>query len=168
MYTGMSISAEDFLTLAEAHNVWHLAQHAISNAQFPEQSRLLFPSENESTEALSALRLLTAAPPADLAVLGACYSGDGAWQAGEGALSLAYMLRQAEVQSVVSNQWAVADQFSGKLLTEFHIKARDGATLSSALSQAQLHYLDQLKTPAAAHPFYWSGFQLLGNAAALA
>lgn len=157
------LSKTDFRERARQFDVLHLAMHALADPIDPSQSYLLFPPDSLVDDRLTALELLSDRLQTDLVVLSACYSGEGPWRAGEGVMSLAYALRQSGVQSVLSNSWAVADQFSAALMVDFHQGVRSGLPLVSALNEAQRTYLETATPVQSAHPFYWAGFQLQGN-----
>ena len=163
LFADEQLTAESFKRRSGAYSVLHLALHAVADETFPDESYLLFPTEEGDLEYLTALDLLTQGLDADLLVLSACYAGDGPWRPGDGVMSLAYALRQAGAQTVLSNYWATADQLSKALMLDFHRQLKAGQPLDKALQGAQLRFKESAALPQAAHPFYWAGFHLQGN-----
>ena len=163
LFTSTDLAAEEFMHTSADYDLLHLAMHAVADPLHPDESYLLFPGANQSLEYVTALDLLALGLQAQLLVASACYAGEGRWQAGDGVLSLAYVLRQAGVESVLSNYWAAADEHTRDLMIHFHEQLLAGLPLDEALQKAQQQYLLNTPIAQAAHPFYWAGFHLQGN-----
>ena len=163
LFTSTDLAAEEFMQTSADYDLLHLAMHAVADPLHPDESYLLFPAANQSLEYVTALDLLALGLRAQLLVASACYAGEGRWQAGDGVLSLAYVLRQAGVESVLSNYWAAADEPTRDLMIHFHEQLLAGLPLDEALQKAQQRYLLNAPLAQAAHPFYWAGFHLQGN-----
>jgi filamentous hemagglutinin family protein len=124
------------------------------------------------------------APPVDLLVLSACQTALGDREAEIGFAGLAV---QAGVKSALASLWLVSDEGTFGLMTEFYQRLRETTTKSEALRLAQLAMLrgevrlegGNLITPQGnfplneelkklgdrtlQHPYFWSGFTMVGN-----
>lgn len=167
LFASQQLDRAAFVDQVKAYNVLHLAMHAVADRAYPDESFLLFPGKTGSLEYLTALDLLSVGVDADLLVLSACYTGEGPWRPGDGVMSLAYALRQAGAEAVLSNYWATADEFSKDLMLTFHQRIKAGESLDVALQAAQQDFLEQARLPQVAHPFYWAGFHLQGSTSPL-
>jgi CHAT domain-containing protein len=123
-------------------------------------------------------------PPVNLLVLSACRTAIGDEQVELGFAGLAV---QAGVKSALASLWYVNDEGTLGLMSEFYQQLKDAPIKAEALRQAQLAMLSgkvrlqsgQLVTsdkqfpltPALielgnrnlSHPYYWSGFTMVGN-----
>ncbi|MBK6723042.1 MAG: CHAT domain-containing protein [Acidobacteria bacterium] len=63
---------------------------------------------------------------------------------------------------MLATLWAVYDESTAALMSSFYRTKKDGSqiTKAEALQRAQIKMLEG-KT--FAHPYYWSGFTLIGN-----
>ena len=96
--------------------------------------------------------------PIELLVLSACQTATGDPQA---ALGLAGIAVRAGARSTLASLWAVSDDATVTLMTNFYRELRmENTTKAEALRQAQL---STLKDDPFAHPFFWSAFILVGN-----
>ena len=123
-------------------------------------------------------------PPVDLLVLSACQTALGDREAELGFAGLAV---QAGVKSALASLWLVSDEGTLGLMTEFYTQLQETITKSEALRLAQLAMLrgevrlegGNLITPQGkfplneelrglddrtlSHPYFWSGFTMVGN-----
>ncbi|MGV0024466.1 CHAT domain-containing protein [Phormidesmis priestleyi] len=121
-------------------------------------------------------------PPVELLVLSACRTavGDRTTTLGFAGLAL-----QSGVKSVLASLWYVSDTGTLGLITEFYQQLAKSPTKAEALRQAQIAMLRQQvkiqkgelswtggrkrlppnlpKSVDLSHPYYWSGFTLIGN-----
>ncbi len=96
--------------------------------------------------------------PIDLLVLSACETATGDRLA---ALGLAGIAVRAGARSTIASLWAVSDEATVTLMTNFYQELSQGnVTKAEALRRAQISVLNQEKF---SHPFYWSAFILVGN-----
>ena len=98
----------------------------------------------------------------ELVVLSACSTAEGEIAAGEGVLSLARGFFYAGAKSVVSTLWAVNDQSSAIIMSEFYRQLKQGKRKDVALQQAKLHYLDSVDSEYQ-DPKYWAAFIVMGD-----
>ncbi|MEM9247024.1 MAG: CHAT domain-containing protein, partial [Cyanobacteria bacterium P01_F01_bin.153] len=162
----------------------HLATHAVFRDGDPSNSFVqLWGDERLGLDAIASLNF--SRPPLELLVLSACQTafGDAAAELGFAGLSV-----QSGAKSVVASLWQVSDTGTLALMSEFYGRLGDIPTKAEALRQAQLAMLRNeataIKTFLAStsrgdfdipeltdadavtdftHPYFWSGFTLVGS-----
>jgi CHAT domain-containing protein len=123
---------------------------------------------------IEASQLLNRALKARLVVLSACNTAGGAGttltssglaDGGEALSGLARAFIYAGAPSVLATQWPI-DATASALQTSILLKtaSEQGHTLAQALGDAQRSLYSQAET---AHPFFWSGFVLIGDGGAV-
>lgn len=96
--------------------------------------------------------------PIELMVMSACQTAEGDERA---ALGLAGMAIRSGARSTLATLWAVNDESTAALMTQFYQELSDSdLSKAEALRAAQIKIL---QTPEFSHPFYWSPFVLIGN-----
>jgi CHAT domain-containing protein len=159
----------------------HLATHAAFN---PGESKDSYIQLWDTRLSLDQVRQLGwNDPPAELVVLSACETALGDEKA---ELGFAGFAVQAGVKSVLGSLWSVSDGGTLALITEFYQQLRTVPIKAEALKQAQLAmlqkqvYIDnhqlhwsngtvplpremQGENPDLSHPYYWSGFTIIGS-----
>ena len=95
--------------------------------------------------------------PIELLVLSACETATGDRLA---SLGLAGIAVRAGARSTVASLWAVSDEATVTLMTNFYRELTKDVSKAEALRQAQI---STLKEDAFDHPFFWSAFILVGN-----
>jgi CHAT domain-containing protein len=157
----------------------HFACHGIMNERFPLDSGLALTlpdridkgTENGLLQAWEILEQLHL--DADLVVLSACKTGLGKDLGGEGLVGLTRAFQYAGAQSVVATLWSIADQPTAPFMRHFYESLKSGKSKDEALRLAQLDFLNNateievkpgqdMKFDASA-PFFWAGFQLIGD-----
>lgn len=93
-----------------------------------------------------------------LVTLSACETGMSAIAPGDELLGLARGFLSAGASSLVLSLWAVDDEATADLMTDFYARLRAGASPATALRATQL---DALKRQP--HPFFWSPFIVVGR-----
>ena len=106
---------------------------------------------------LSAAEIAQMELNAELVVLSACNTGQGRIT-GDGVVGLSRSLILAGVPSVVVSLWAVPDQPTGALMTEFYQQLEQTDNKAIALRQAMLKVREKYPEPIA-----WAGFTLIGE-----
>jgi CHAT domain-containing protein/uncharacterized protein HemY len=149
--------------------VLHFATHGELDEQEGLRSALLLapePLESPEDGRLEAREILGIPLSAQLAVLSACHTGEGQPGGGEGLLGLAWAFRAAGCPSVVASQWAVDDRATGELMLAIYRALRAGRRKDDALRTAMLAVRND-RDPAHARPFFWAGFNVIGDTAPL-
>jgi CHAT domain-containing protein/Tfp pilus assembly protein PilF len=95
---------------------------------------------------------------ADLVVLSACRTGGGRLDPGEGVSGLARAFLYAGSRGVVCSLWAVDDETTEALMTDFYRRIRGGRPAADALRDAKQALVDAGKPPR-----YWAPFVLIGE-----
>ncbi len=121
---------------------------------------------------IEASQLLDRSLKARLVVLSACDTAGGGGRlteagltdGGEALSGLARAFIYAGAPSVLATEWKI-DASASALQTDILLRtaARDGKTVAEALNAAQKTLYEE---PETAHPFYWSGFVLIGDGGA--
>ncbi|RCJ29889.1 hypothetical protein A6769_35160 [Nostoc punctiforme NIES-2108] len=95
--------------------------------------------------------------PIELLVLSACQTAKGNKRS---ALGMAGVAAQAGAQSIISSLWLVDESSTAILMQEFYKALKNGLTKAEALRQAKLSLSSN---PKYVHPYFWSGFVLVGG-----
>ncbi len=95
-----------------------------------------------------------------LVVLSACDTGLGDVKNGDGVYGLRRALVLAGSEAQMMSLWAVSDQATRELMTEYYTRLKAGEGRSEALRNTQLKLL---KNPKRQHPFYWASFIQSGD-----
>ncbi|MBE9006678.1 CHAT domain-containing protein [Fortiea sp. LEGE XX443] len=159
----------------------HLATHAEFSPGSVEQSYIQFWDTKVRLDELKTLGLDK--PPVQLLVLSACQTALGDPQAELGFAGLAV---QSGAKAALASLWTVNDSGTLALMLQFYGKLKANPVKSEALRQAQIdmlkervslednlvipggsssdsHELAELDSDELSHPYYWSGFTLIGN-----
>jgi CHAT domain-containing protein len=166
------------------YQIIHLATHSEFKPGLPENSYIqLWQTERLG---LNQLRQLGWNKPAvELLVLSSCRTALGDEREEMGFAGLAV---QAGVKSALASLWYVSDEGTLGLMTEFYRQLQESKIKADALRKAQIKLLkgqiklengylqleDQqvislppelqnLPSKSLAHPYYWSGFTLIGS-----
>ena len=159
--TGLEATERAYRAAAGQARLLHFATHARLDDADPMRSFLALVPEPVQAEDgyLYTYELYQQPLRAQLAVLTACETGLGQYQAGEGVLSLAHAFRFAGCPSVVYSLWSIDDEQSQVLVRAFYEHLRGGQSAAEALRAAKLAYLSQ---PGPADPYFWAGLVLTG------
>ncbi|MEM1316657.1 MAG: CHAT domain-containing protein [Pseudomonadota bacterium] len=174
-------SLED--AFASGAPIIHVATH-FDLTENEESSRLLL--GNGETLSVSALKEGARGGTFDLAdvhmmVLSACRTGVSG---GSELESFATEMQYEGVRSVLATLWPVADRSTAEFMSRFYANLKAGQSRAEALRDAQLYFTqDDVGTaqktasrgalplsepeadalPGLTHPFYWAGFQMIGQ-----
>jgi len=157
-----SASKKNFKDLSDGTQVLHLALHGVLSENFPDQSALVFSSQ-ENDHLLSAAEIYNMDINAGLTILSACNTGVGPVKVGDGVRSLARSFIHAGSESVMTSLWDISDLSTKKILENFYIKLNQGKSKSEALRQAKLDFIENA-SPTQEHPKYWAHLVLIGDA----
>jgi CHAT domain-containing protein len=102
---------------------------------------------------------------AEWAVLSACDTGRGDWQAGEGIVGLRRAFEVAGARTVILSLWPVIDSVASDWMTELYRgKFVRGVATNTAVRDANRALLARRRTAGSStHPLYWSGFIATGD-----
>ena len=167
--TDEQASKSDFLAVAPDYTILHLAAHAKSNPEDGDYSFMAFshdPLDSITQNFLYAKELYSQSWNAELAVLSACETGMGSFQAGEGIVSLGRAFAQAGVSSTINSLWPINDARTAQLMSGFYEHLRANNPKSEALRKAKFDFLSET-THESAHPFYWASYLPYGDMKAL-
>lgn len=147
------------------YQIIHFACHGFLDEKFPFRSALVLSiDENQDEDGFLQVReIYNLRTNADLVVLSACQSGNGALETGEGLLGLARTFFHAGAHSVLSSIWSINDQSTAGFMGDFYTFLVQGQDKSGALRLAKLKMLKSSRS----HPFYWAGFVLNGDPASI-
>ncbi|MEM1176775.1 MAG: CHAT domain-containing tetratricopeptide repeat protein [Acidobacteriota bacterium] len=166
---------------AEA-TVLHFATHSWINDRFPLDSYLALASSETENGRLHAFEITESVKTeAELVTLSGCETGLGRQIDGVGPQSLARAFFRAGARSVLASLWRIDDAATASLMTSFYGElARTDKAEALALAQRRLisgqpetsglvdwaRRLwpgDSSEARDLTHPYYWSGFHLLGD-----
>lgn len=159
---GLQATKTAFKAIANKYRILHLATHGKSNNEAGDYSFLAFSSTVDSTtnSFFYVKDLLDLALPTELVVLSACETGTGEIQKGEGVVSLGKGFSYAGVKSLLTTLWTVSDQATSKLIPLFFKELKAGHSKDKALQFAKQQFLKENRD---AHPYYWSGYIMIGD-----
>ncbi len=145
------------------YRIIHFACHAFLDDKLPFRSALVLSREADEEEDgfLQVREIYGLKMDADLVVLSACQTGNGALEQAEGLVGLTRSFFHAGANAVLSTIWAINDQTTALLMERFYSCLAQGLDKSSALREAKLSLL---RSPHS-HPYYWGGFLLSGDPA---
>ena len=98
----------------------------------------------------------------DFLLLGACETGLGGKERGEGNISLARAFSSIGVKSMLLASWKIDEESTMKITESFLKYLQEGYSKSEALQKAKLDFLNT-SNPRNSNPFYWSGLNVIGN-----
>ncbi|MCH8555846.1 MAG: CHAT domain-containing protein, partial [Schleiferiaceae bacterium] len=149
-------SKYNFLKDSEYAKVLHIAAHAAVGEK-ESSSHIIFSDDKLHVDELYHLEI-----PAELVVLAACNTGLGSEEGYEAFNSLGQAFSFAGVQTLVYTLWAIPDEQSATLMTNFYQHLAKGEDKSKALTLAKQQFL-QVASTNERHPYFWSGFIIQGH-----
>lgn len=163
-----SLPKQDILREIKEADLVHFALHLFPSDQHQSSSYMVLHQDADSIFSnllfdyeIDPLELST-----PLVVINACESGSGQFHRGEGMLSLSRSFLLAGSKSVISTLWPVDDKAGSTIMINFYTYLAKGNSKSKALRKAKLSYLAEA-SPSFSHPYYWAGYQLMGNNSAV-
>lgn len=162
-FIGEKATKTNFIENKTKGNILHLAMHASVDDEDPSFSHFNFANDEKLyLEELYALKI-----PADLAVLSACNTGIGKEDGTSSMASLQRAFNYAGTTATIASLWEVPDETTSQIMISFYDYLKDGETKSTALQKAKIDYLTNAKVEKLKHPYYWAGFVLYGDDAAV-
>ncbi|MGG6269423.1 CHAT domain-containing protein [Leptolyngbya sp. AN03gr2] len=136
----------------------HLATHGQFSSKLSDTFLLMWDDRLTIEGLRNLLKSRTDKTPIELLVLSACETAEGDQRA---TLGLAGLAVRSGARSTLATLWAVNDNSTADLMTEFYRSLSEQHTSKAeSLRQAQLKLL---RNPNYQHPYYWSPFILIGN-----
>jgi CHAT domain-containing protein len=163
---GNAAREETFKATASKYPVLHFAAHGVLDDMNPLYSRLLLATESESEDGfLEAREIMKLDLHADLAVLSACQTARGQVGAGEGLIGMSWALFIAGTSTTVASQWQVDSASTARMMIDFHrnLQSEKGPSPTSAAEALRRAAIKLMADPKYRHPFFWSGFVVVGN-----
>jgi len=164
--TGTAAREETVKAEAQRYTILHFATHGLLDDENPLYSRLLLASSNGNDDGfLEAREIIKLDLHADLVVLSACQTARGTIGPGEGLIGMSWAFFIAGASTTVVSQWKVDSASTSRLMVSFH-RALQGADKPAPVSKAEALRRAALKLmsdPKYRHPFYWSGFVVVGS-----
>lgn len=157
-------SERNFKNVASNYDILHLAMHTIMDDENPMYSKMAFTQTTDTLEDgfLNTYELYNLKLNSRMAVLSSCNSGSGKLHKGEGVISLARGFFYAGCPSLVMTLWSVEDKSGVSLMIVYYKNLIKGSNKSKSLQNSKLEFIknsDQLH----AHPYFWSGYVIIGN-----
>ncbi len=167
-FVGETASLKNFMDHSNKYGIIHLATHAVLNDKHPDYSYLAFSNVKANEDfKLFASDIYNSSINANMVTLSACETGSGALNKGEGARSLAASFFYSGASSLTSSLWKINDAASTKIMGYYYKNLHKGQQKDLALKNAKLEYIKLNNDTKLSHPYYWSGFVVSGNTAAL-
>jgi len=154
---------KEFMERVSGTPVLHLATHAFTDMQNPDQSYIVLApaSRSQSFDYLFLRQVYgLSLRGVDLATISACETDAGKLVRGEGIASFSKALLAAGAHSVVTSLWSVGDRTTAETMLRFYARLAAGDSKSEALRAAKL---ECLRRPDSSHPAYWAAFVLNGD-----
>jgi CHAT domain-containing protein len=158
-YLGAEANHDNLKRDAPHYQILHLAAHGVFEDRHPMESYLVLAKAGKpEAGVLPARDMMNLNLRADMVVLSGCETGRSS-DTGEGLIGMSWALFIAGAPSTVASQWKVESESTSAFMLEFHQNLRRSSK-AKALQQAQMSVM---KRPEYRHPFYWSGFVLMGE-----
>jgi CHAT domain-containing protein len=158
---GSDASEEQFKRDAPRFDVLHLATHGIADGGAPMFSALaLAPGSKDEDGMLEAREIAELRLHARLAVLSACDTARGQFDAGEGVIGLSWAFMAAGVPTLVVSAWKADSAATEQLMVEFHRELLTKLPVAEALRRAMIKLR---QNPRYSHPYYWAPFVAVGD-----
>ncbi|MFP5211091.1 MAG: CHAT domain-containing protein, partial [Acidobacteriota bacterium] len=140
-------------------NVLHLALHGYVDANYPDESALVFAPEHKNLyeSMLQVRQIRNLHLDARLVTLSACDTGVGP-VGEEGVDNIVNAFIEAGADSVVSTLWELEDHTTEHLMAEFYARLGKGESKGEALRDAQRELIKE-----GVKPYYWASFELVGD-----
>jgi LPXTG-motif cell wall-anchored protein len=156
-FIGQQATKSNFLVQNKSYRLLHCSMHSVLYDNDFNQSYLLF----ANAQPMYFNELYNKAIPAEMVVLSACNTGAGKLVEGEGIMSLSRAFTYAGVKSTVVSLWQVPDKETSEIMLLFYDQLKNGLPKHMALANAKQTFIKA--NPLKRHPYFWSGFILIGN-----
>ena len=168
-YLGTGDTETQFRTISEDAQILLLSMHGVSNHNRPLLSKLYLgdslSAPTNKDNVLMAGELQNIPCRADLAILSACFTGDGPLEMGEGVYSLARAFTISGVPSTAVSLWPFSTYSSSMIVRGLLEGVKGHQRKDIALRSGKLEYLAEEAATSKARPFYWACFIAAGDMA---
>jgi CHAT domain-containing protein len=155
---GAQATKSTVLTRMQSASIIHLATHGLlATVKGKTPGAIALTPEGSDNGLLSSSELFDLKLNANLAVLSACDTGRGDIK-GDGVIGLSRSLIAAGVPSVVVSLWAVNDESTTVLMSDFYTHLKTNSNKAQAIRQAMLNTMKKYPNPR-----YWAAFTLIGE-----
>jgi CHAT domain-containing protein len=163
LLTGSKARESTFKKICNDFSVIHLAMHTVTDPNDPLNTFLVFTpgADHEDDGLLYSREIYNLDLGASLVVLSACETGSGEMAAGEGIISLGRGFLFAGCSNMIITLWTVDDVSGKTIMKMFYRNLRSGQSISNALRNSKLTYIDQADE-IHAHPYFWAAFSAVG------
>ncbi|BBD70199.1 TPR repeat-containing protein [Nostoc commune NIES-4072] len=155
--TGKQATKAAIVKKMPSARIIHLATHGLLDDNRGLGSAIALAPSGNDNGLLTAEEILNLKLNADLVVLSACDTGRGRIT-GDGVIGLSRSLISAGVPSVIVSLWAVDDNSTSFLMTEFYKNLQQKLDKATALRKAMLTTMQKYPEPK-----YWAAFTLIGE-----
>jgi CHAT domain-containing protein len=157
LFKGKEATAANFLQFGSKADALHLATHGIWDLEDSLRNSLAMADHQQvNQDQIFELGLENTS----IVILSACNTAMGEGADVKYVASLAEAFWIAGSRSVVASLWAVNDESTSILMTEFYKALRSGDGKAKALRKAQMAVRANQQF---AHPYFWAGFILFGD-----
>jgi CHAT domain-containing protein len=137
------------------HRIVHVASHGLLEPHYQALALTLDPDSKEDGFLLHS-EIVDLKLDCDLVVLSACHTGNTRLRTAEPVAGLTLALRRAGAGRVVVSLWAVDDDATARLMTDFYRPLVDSADYDRALADAKRQMISK-----GSHPYFWAPFVLI-------
>lgn len=155
---GNNASVLAFKTALETNKIISVFSHGQSFPDFENDKKGIYFSDGF----LNLNEIYNLKSNCDFLILGACETGLGGKEKGEGNINLARAFSSIGVKSMLLASWKIDEESTMKITESFLDYLQEGYSKSEALQKAKLDFL-KTSNPRNANPFYWSGLNIVGN-----
>lgn len=158
LLTRREASETAFKLLAGNYRFLHMATHGEFNGDAPLQSRLVLAPDGQNDGSLNVSEIYDLHLQADLVTLSACETGLSKTMNGDDVIGMTRGFLYAGASNVIASLWAVDDEATAALMTQFYKHIQAGLSKKEALRKAQQSLQSRY-----AEPFFWAAFYLTGQ-----
>jgi CHAT domain-containing protein len=158
LYDGKEASIETFKKALQSCKIVSIFSHGQALSDFDNNNKGVYFSDGF----LNLNEIYKLHSNCDFLLLGACETGLGGKDDGEGNISLARAFSSIGVKSMLLASWKIDEESTMKITESFLKYLQEGYSKSEALQKAKLDFLNN-SNPRNANPFYWAGLNVIGN-----
>ena len=157
-FDGKEASVQAFKTALEYNKIISVFSHGQSFNDFENDKKGIYFSDGF----LNLNEIYNLKSNCDFLILGACETGFGGKEKGEGNINLSRAFSSIGIKSMLLASWKIDEESTMKIIESFLNYLQEGYSKSEALQKAKLDFL-KTSNPRNANPFYWAGLNIVGN-----